>query len=230
MASPTALPMAALAMRGGTRWRRTALVLVPALIGVAVLVVATLRGPIPLNLVVSGQDMKLTSNGGLVELPQGLTLYPSTIEMKNGGETRGVVIAGLPEAVLTKGLCLSLVITLPGLGANTIRLHTSGETTAREMTLDAAGIRTSGATLMPTLTDGDAGELLLPITLGKDARDLAGTPDVPAGRFGVEAPGAGSLTGLQASAQGAVISGSVKLDGLSVRLDRGSGIDAGECY
>lgn len=213
--------------RGGTRWRRSALVLVPALVAMGVLVVATVRGPIPLNLVVSGQDLKLTSNGGVVELPDGLTLYPSTIRMKNDGETRGVVIAGLPEAVLTEGLCISLVVKLPVVGTYTIRLHTSGETTAREMTLDASGLQTASTTLRPILEDG---ELRLPIAIGKQARDMAGAEAAPEDRFGVEAPGAGELSGLRASAQGAVISGTVKLAGVSANLRPGSGVGSGECF
>ena len=211
--------------RGGTRWRRSAIVLVPALVAAGVLVVATVRGPIPLNLVVSGQDLKLTSNGAVVKLPDGLTLYPSTIRMKNGGETRGVVIAGLPEAVLTKGLCISLVVTLPVVGTYTIRLHTSGETTAKQMTLDAASLQTDSTTLSPSYADG---HLLLPIAIGKDARELAA--DAPAGRFGIAAPGVGELSGLRASAQGAIISGTVKLQGLTARMHVGDGVENGECY
>jgi hypothetical protein len=202
-------------------------VLVPALVAMGVLVVATVRGPIPLNLVVSGQDLKLTSNGGVVRLPDGLTLYPSTIQMKNGGETRGVVIAGLPEAVLTKGLCISLVVKFPVVGTYTIRLHTSGETTAREMTLDAAGLQTGSTTLSASYADG---QLRLPIAIGKDARDMAGVADVPPGRFGIEAPGKGELTALQASAQGAIISGTVKLEGVTAKLHPGDGVENGECY
>jgi hypothetical protein len=211
--------------RGGTRWRRSASVLVPALVAAGVLVVATVQGPIPLNLVVSGQDLKLTSNGAVVKLPDGLTLYPSTIRMKNGGETRGVVIAGLPEAVLTKGLCISLVVTLPVVGTYTIRLHTSGETTAKQMTLDAASLQTDSTTLSPSYADG---QLQLPIAIGKDARELAA--DAPAGRFGIAAPGAGELSGLRASAQGAIISGTVKLQGLTARMHVGDGVENGECY
>lgn len=213
-------------IRGGTRWRRTALVLAPALVAMVVLVVATVRGPIPLNLVVSGQDLKLTSNGGVVELPNGITLYPSTIRMKNGGDTRGVVIAGLPKAVLTKGLCLSLVVKFPVVGEYTIRLHTSGETTAKEMRLDQASLVTEST----TLSAFHDGEVLLPIEIGKDARQMAGAEDAPAGRFGIEAPGEGSIRALQASAQGAIISGTVKLDGISVKMHPGSGVENGECY
>lgn len=213
------------APRGGTRWRRTAVLLVPGLIVAGVLVATTVRGGIPINLVVSGQDLKLTSNGAEVELPRGITLYPSTIQMKNGGDTRGVVIAGLPEAVLTEGLCISLVVTLPWTGTYTVRLHTSGRTTAKDMTLDAAGIAVGAATLRPGGGSGD------PIMLGPDAVvDPGQLGDEPPGRFGVQAPGNGTLRALQADAQGAVIAGTVALRGLSVKTSRGSGVANGECY
>ncbi|MGQ0632000.1 MAG: DUF6230 family protein [Sporichthyaceae bacterium] len=193
----------------------------PALISAAVLIGATLRGGIPINLVVVGQDLKLTSNGGVVELPQGMSLTASTIQMKNDGATRGVVIAGLPEAILTKGLCLSLVLTFPGVGAYTVRLHTDGRTTAKDMTMDAAGIEVGSARLAP----GPGGDD--PILIGPDSVSGA---QVPPGRFGVLAPGAGTLRALRADAQGAVISGTVDLKGLSADLSRGDGPGAGECY
>jgi hypothetical protein len=216
-APPVALP------RGGTRWRRSAAVGLPAAVVAGVLVAATLRGPLPLNLVVSGQNLKLTSNGGAVQLPKGLTLYPSTIKMKNGGDTRGVMIAGLPEAVLTKGLCISLVLTFPMTGTWTVRLHTTGRTTARDMTLDAAGINVGLAELSP-------GSSTAPINIGGPGGSAFGGGDSSSDIFAVAAPGAGSLSALQADAQGAVIAGSVHLAGLHVRLNHGSGIANGECY
>jgi hypothetical protein len=201
-------------------------VLVPSL-GIALgLTVATLQGSVPLNLVVSGQDMKLSSNGGPVQVPQGLTLYPSSIRMKNNGEERGVMIAGLPEAVLTKGLCISLVLSFPIGGTYTVRLHTSGRTTARQMTLDARGIEVGEAKLRP----GRDGTQHLPITIGAGGGDLLGLDPDAAQRFGVTAAGAGTLAGLRADAQGAVISGSVKLKGLRATVNRGRGIANGECW
>ncbi|MGQ0625630.1 MAG: DUF6230 family protein [Sporichthyaceae bacterium] len=216
--SAPALDQAREVPRGGTRWRRTALVLVPGLIAAAGLILSTLRGGIPINLVVVGQDLKLTSNGGLVELPRGITLTPSTIRMKNAGATRGVVIAALPEAILTKGLCISLVLTFPGVGAYTVRLHTDGRTTAKDMTMDAAGIQVGSARLSAASSGAD------PILIGPGSGSLTGD------RFGVVAPGAGTLTALAADAQGAVIAGTVDLKGLSVDLSKGDGLDAGECY
>jgi hypothetical protein len=210
--------------RGGTRWRRTGAVLGPSLVAAVALIVATLRGPIPINLTISGQDIKLSSNGGAVELPQGLTLYPSTVQMKYGGETRGVMIAGLPEAVLTKGLCISLVLSFPGFGTYTVRLHTSGRTTAHQMTLDAAGLNAGLATLAAGAGGKD------PIELGPPARGAFGPTSDAHGRFGIAAPGAGSLRALQANAQGAIIAGTVDLNGLKVKVNKGSGVRNGECY
>lgn len=195
----------------------------PSLVAAVVLIVATLRGPIPLKLAISGQDIKLSSNGGPVELPRGLTLYPSTIQMKYGGDIRGVMIAGLPEAVLTKGLCISLVLSFPGFGTYTVRLHTSGRTTAHQMTLNAAGINVG----LATLTAGTDGK---PVELGRQALDSFGPDSDAYGRFGITAPGAGSLRALQANAQGAIIAGTVALHGLKVKVDRGSGVRSGECY
>jgi hypothetical protein len=199
-------------------------VLGPSLVAAVVRIVATLRGPIPLKLAISGQDIKLSSNGGPVELPRGLTLYPSTIQMKYGGDTRGVMIAGLPEAVLTKGLCISLVLDFPGFGTYTVRLHTSGRTTAHQMTLNAAGINAA----LATLSAGNNGKD--PVELGHRALDSFGPTSDAHGRFGIDAPGAGSLRALQANAQGAIIAGTVDLNGLKVKVNHGSGVRNGECY
>jgi hypothetical protein len=109
-------------------------------------------------------------------------------------------------------------------GSYTIRLHTSGRTTAHQMTLDAAGI-TAG---LATLAAGSGGKE--PVELGTSALDFFGASSDAHGRFGVSAPGAGSLRALQANAQGAIIAGTVDLNGLKVKVNKGSGVANGECY
>jgi hypothetical protein len=221
------------AIRGGTRWRRSGILFIPAIVALAVLAIAVLQGVLALNLVVSGQDFKITSNGARVDTPRGLTMYPSTIRMKNGGQTRGIVIAGLPEADLTKGMCISLVLTFPVAGTYTVQLHTSGRTVAKDMTIDASGLDAGVTDLVPRTTDGRAGNganVVLPVSIGKNAADLDGVKNGPQGRFAIEAPGNGSLTGLRADAEGAIIAGTAKLSGLSVHIHHGRGTSNGECY
>ena len=222
-------PSPSRAPRGGTRWRRSLVLLLPGLAMAAALALATLNGVLPVNLAVSGQDFKISSNGQPIRTPQGLTMYPATIRMKNGGRTRGVVIAGLPEAVLTEGMCLSLVLTFPVVGSWTVRLHTSGTTTVTKMTLDASGLVAGPTVLVPRTSDGRPGtgaNLVMPAVIGQDASDLGG----PRGRFAIDAPGGGSLHALRADAEGAVIAGTLDVDGLSVEVHHGRGVRNGECF
>ncbi|MGI8679654.1 MAG: DUF6230 family protein [Jatrophihabitans sp.] len=217
------------AAHGGTRWRRTGVLFIPAIVVLLAMAIATFLGVLPLNIAVSGQDFKITSNGAPIRVPKGLTLYQSTVQMKNGGDTRGVVIAGLPEAILDKGMCLSVVLTFPVVGTYTIQLHTSGKTTVKDMTLDGSSLTSGTANLVPRTSDGKPGNgknLLAPVVLGEDASDIGGPP----GRFAVNAPGSGSLDNLRASAQGAIIAGTADLAGLRVYVHHGRGPSNGECF
>jgi hypothetical protein len=215
------------ASRGGTRFRRSLLLLVPALICTLLLAVAALQGILPLNLAVAGQSFELTSNGAPVQVPQGITMYPSTIKMKDGS-SQGVMVAKLPEAKLPKGLCISLSLTFPVLGTWTVRLHTSGSTTAKDMTLDNAGLNAGSATLAPVF--GSGGQVTQPVTIGQNAADLPGGNSSLNGRFGIDSPGSGSIDALQSSAEGAIIAGTAQLNGLSVALHHGSGPGKGACF
>ncbi|KAA0023822.1 DUF6230 family protein [Antrihabitans cavernicola] len=224
----------AVATRGGTRWRRTGMLFLPALLVVGLLAVGSLFGVLPLRLSVVGQDFKISSNGSAIKTPAGLAFYPSQISMKDGTD-KAILLAGLPEAQLPKGMCISLVLTFPVVGSNTIRLKTTGNTVAKEMTLSATALEANDATLIPSTKDGkplapDGSNIAYPVSIGKNAADLNGLPKGPEGTFGVDAPGSGQMSNLQASAQGAVISGTAALNGLGVKLGHGRGVDHGECF
>lgn len=213
--------------RGGTRLRRSGLLFLPAMGGVLVLTLALIFGLIPLNLAVSGQDFKITSNGQRLTTPQGMTLYPARITMKDGKPV-GVVVAGIPTATLAKGLCISLVLTFPVIGTWTIGIRTHHQTTAHDLVLDSSGLNADTTSLVPTTTDGrppraDGKNVVTPVALGPSVNGGAG-------RFGVNSGGENSISNLRASAQGAIIAGTVNLKIPSISIHHGRGVKNGECY
>lgn len=209
--------------RGGTRWRRSVVLFVLAMLVVGLLTLGTLGGVIPLRLSVTGQDVKITSNGAPIQTPGGLAMYPTQVRMKDGTQ-QVTVLAGLPEARLPKGMCVSVMLTFPVLGSNTFRLKSTRETTIEQMTLSADALRATDAKLVPSTETGK------PVAIGRDASDLGGIPKGPAGTFGIDAPGAGQMSDLRATAQGAVISGTAALAGLGVKVAHGRGPENGECF
>ena len=221
--------------RGGTQWRRTGLLLIPALFVMGVLTIMTLQGGLPVRLAISGQDFKLSSNGAPVSAPQGAGIYPSTIEMKDGTNV-AVLRAGLPEAILSKGLCLSLVLTFPIIGTNTLQVNTSRETTIEDMKAAALSLDSKDAALGAATSDGkepnpDGSNVKAGVQINKDASELSGLAGGAPGAMGVDAPGMIRLNDLKASAAGATISGTAKLGGLGIpKLGHGRGTDNGECY
>jgi hypothetical protein len=217
--------------RGKTRWRRCFILLLPALLGVGILTIMTIQGVLPLHLAVTGQDFKLSSNGGPAVASKGLTAYPSTIEMKDG-EIKPVLVAGLPEATLEDGMCLSLVLTFPFIGTNTLQIHTSGETVVEDMKASAAEMYIKGASLKSLTKDGedanaDGSNVESPGAINMDASEIGGH----AGNLGLSIPGVVKMGGLQATAKGALIAGTAKLNGIGIpKIAHGRGVENNECY
>jgi hypothetical protein len=214
---------AAAVTRGGTRFRRAGLLFIPAMVGVLALVLGTLFGVLPLNLYLTGQDFKLSSNGeGLTA--DGLTAYPTQVRMKFDGKTYGVANAVIKRADLPKGLCISLTLKVPVLGRWTVQIHTSGDTVAHDLTLGAVNLNALTATLRGSSTNGKPlaanGSNVNPLQLGPS---VAGG----AGLFGVSSPGANQLVKVEASGKSAVIAGKVNLRGVTVNVHRGT---KGSCF
>ena len=217
--------------RGKTRWRRCFILLLPALLGVGILTIMTIQGVMPLRLAVNGQDFKLSSNGGPAIAQSGLTAYPSTIEMKDGS-IKPVLVAGLPEATLKDGMCLSLVLTFPVIGTNTLQIHTSGETVVEDMKASAAEMFIKNVSLKSHTTDGKDADATgsnvdSPGAINIDASEVGGR----AGTLGLNIPGVVTMGSLQATAKGALIAGTAKLNGIGIpKLGHGRGVEHNECY
>ena len=201
---------AAVVTRGGTRFRRSALLFLPAMLGVLLLTLGTLFGVIPLNLYLSGQDFKLSSNGGPL-VATGLKLNADNVQMKFDGKTFRVSDASIQHADLKKGLCISLTLKLPVVGTWTLTIKTDGDTEANDLTLGAVDLSAGMSTLRGTNAN--------PVNLG-----VIKTSD---GQFGVTAPSA-TLQKVVATGKSAKILGTVDLRGIGIpRLHRGS---KGSCF
>ncbi|MBJ8348446.1 DUF6230 family protein [Antrihabitans sp. YC2-6] len=221
--------------RGRTRWRQALMLFIPAILGVLALTVMTIQGVLPLHLAISGQQFKLTSNGAAAIAPQGLSAYPSSIKMKDGSQAP-VLMAGLPEAELTEGMCISLVLTLPIVGTNTLQISSSGNTTVKDMEAAADKMYIRGASLSASTNNGeapatDAANVDAPVLINKDASELNDLSGGPSGALGLEVPGLVKMGELRASASGATISGTAQLNGIGIpKIGHGSGTENGECY
>lgn len=219
------------AMRGGTGWRRFGIFALPAFLVAGTLIGTSLFGILPLRLSISGQPFKLSANSR-AEVPHGIeAAYSSGMQLKNGGETVPALYAHIPEAVLSDGLCLSLVLTFPFIGTNTLQINTTGRTVAKDLSADAAGMQLSNATLSAQTTDGqapalDGSNVKQSAIVGRDAGEIGGRP----GTFGLSAPGAAVIGALQASANGARVNGTLQISGIQIpKLGHGSG-PGKECF
>jgi hypothetical protein len=158
--------------QGRVRWKRFALVFVPAIVVASVLVGATAEGAIGASFVVSGDSFKVSADS---LQGKGFVQYGSLVENKKGQKIP-VAVSGIREATLTN-MCQTVLVKSP-VGAVTIRL-TAGTgkdpVTAENMIVDASQLQ------------GNA--VFSNIEVGRDASTLDQVPGAagPAGMFGQQA-------------------------------------------
>jgi hypothetical protein len=153
---------------GRVRWRRLALILVPATAVTAVLVGLTANGAIAASMSVSGQEFLVTAtqlNG------TGFEQFGGTVPGQNG--TQPVVVSAIHSATLSH-LCQEVTV-----GGVTLKLTAGGNGTpvaASNLIVDASGQTGSQAVFHN-------------ITIGQDASSLTQDPGATgqAGGFGQEA-------------------------------------------
>ncbi|MEU8772968.1 DUF6230 family protein [Streptomyces sp. NPDC048606] len=131
-------------VRGGTRWKRFALVMVPSIAATAAVGVGLAQGALAASFSVSGQSFKVSADKLVGE---NLIQYGSVAEGSIIGEKdpekkqkHPVTISGFSKATITN-MCQSLVTPVPGLGAITLQLRTGNKGTpavAENIYLDVA--------------------------------------------------------------------------------------------
>jgi hypothetical protein len=152
---------------GQVRWRRFAILFVPALAAAAVLIGLTAEGALAANVSVSGSAFKISSS----EL-KGTGFEQFGGEVTDGGTAHPVAISGIQSATLAN-LCQSVAV-----GPVTLRITAGG-----------GGTPVSASNLIVDADQQSGNATFHNITIGQDAGTLTEDPGVtgPAGGFGEQA-------------------------------------------
>ncbi|MEU2179439.1 DUF6230 family protein [Streptomyces thermolilacinus] len=220
-------------VRGGTRWKRFAVVMVPSVAATAAIGVGMAQGALAASFAVSGQEFKVTANhleGEGFAQYGGLDMGYADIKEGDKVVPRPVAISTFKDAWITD-MCQSVVTPdVPVFGKITLKLTAgTGAKTKDE--------RVYAHNLYLDVTDLDANAEFKNIDIGMAAKDTA--PGTPFGRgpaikdkvnqngFAQQAERA-TLTNVRQKAW-ATTAGTFKLTKLSMRLHKGDGPGV-ECY
>ncbi|MFI9647463.1 DUF6230 family protein [Streptomyces sp. NPDC052040] len=108
-------------VRGGTRWKRFAVVMVPSVAATAAIGVALAQGALAASFSVSGQEFKVTAT----QLEGwGFEQY-GAVDGGAGNTAHPVAVSAFKDAEITD-LCQSVVTPIPGLGDFTLTLTAGG--------------------------------------------------------------------------------------------------------
>ncbi|MEU7473135.1 DUF6230 family protein [Streptomyces sp. NPDC012403] len=208
-------------VRGGTRWKRFAVVMVPSVLATAAVGVGLAQGALAASFSVSGQQFKVTAGHlhgeGFAQYGGIDTVYTST-----DGEKKTqvpVAISSFTDATITK-MCQSVATKIPVLNKTIyLRLDAGRDkpVTAKNLYIDVAQLDADAK-----FSNIDIGVAVKDKTLGPDVKQ--GESVLPGG-FAQQAESA-DLYGVEQTAW-ATTAGTFTLNGLSMRL----GTDAKmECY
>ncbi|MFF4993462.1 DUF6230 family protein [Streptomyces sp. NPDC000656] len=190
---------------GRVRWRRFAVLTVPAIAVTAGLGIALAQGALAASFAVSGQQFKVSASSLEGE---GFAQYGS-IDVNAREELIPVAVTAIKEAKL-HSLCQSVVTTLPVVGDISLNL-TAGT---------KAPVEASNLFVDATQLSGDA--VFSNIEIGRDASTLDKGPAEAVGMQDLFAQQADtvSITDLQQTAW-ATNAGTFKLSGLSMNISKG---------
>ncbi|MEU8940925.1 DUF6230 family protein [Streptomyces goshikiensis] len=190
---------------GGVRWRRFALLTVPAIAVTAGLGIALAQGALAASFAVSGQQFKVSASSLEGE---GFAQYGS-VDVNARNELIPVAVTAIREAKL-HDLCQSVVTTLPVIGDISLNLTAGGKTPVEASNLFVDATQLSGDAVFSNIEIGrDAS------TLDKGPAEAQGMQDL----FAQQADTV-SITGLHQTAW-ATNAGTFKLSGLSMNISKG---------
>jgi hypothetical protein len=113
--------------RGGTRWKRFAVVMVPSVAATAAIGVALSQGALAASFSVSGQQFKVSTDRldgtGFVQY--------GAVDAQKGGKQVPVAVSGFSNAKI-KNLCQSVVVPVPVFGDVSMKLSAGGGSTPVE--------------------------------------------------------------------------------------------------
>ncbi|MCX2924205.1 DUF6230 family protein [Streptomyces sp. NEAU-W12] len=209
-------------VRGGTRWKRFAVVMVPSVVATAAVGVGLAQGALAASFSVSGQQFKVTAahlhGEGFAQYGGIDTVYTST---KGDRKTQvPVAISSFDDATITK-MCQSVKTEVPLVGAVYLRLEAGNEAkkpvVAKNLYIDVAQLDADAE-----FKNIDIGVAIQDKTRGPANKD--GKTTLPGG-FAQQAETA-DLYGVEQTAW-ATTAGTFKLSGLSMRLGADPKM---ECY
>ncbi|MHC0430008.1 DUF6230 family protein [Streptomyces sp. O3] len=205
--------------RGGTRWKRFAVVMVPSVAATAAIGVALSQGALAASFNVSGQQFKVTAD----KLEgDGFVQYGAMDNTTDG--KKPVAVVGLETAKITN-LCQSVVVPVPVFGDVSMNLTAGGEGSdpveAKKLYIDADDLAANA-----TFTNIDIGVSIDSTTKGpgpsKPGKEGQGAY-VP-GSFAQQAEKV-TFTDVKQRAW-ATTAGTFKLSGLKMKVKKGKH----ECY
>lgn len=200
--------------RGGTRWKRFAVVMVPSVAATAAIGVAVSQGALAASFAVSGQQFKVTAErlDG-----KGFVQY-GAMEVSHNGKHIPVAVSAFKSATI-QGMCQSVVIPVPLFGDVSLNLRAGND-----------GKKVQAKNLYIDLDQLDADAVFRDINIGVAAEETKKGPGVKKGdrivegSFAQEADSA-TLTNVKQTAW-ATSAGTFKLSGLSLSVKKGKH----ECY
>ncbi|WP_338673037.1 DUF6230 family protein [Streptomyces sp. SCSIO 30461] len=216
-------------VRGGTRWKRFAVVMVPSVAATAAIGVGLAQGALAASFAVSGQEFKVSAGylkgtgfaqyGGLNEGYESATSDKKTV--------RPVAVSSFRDATI-EDMCQSVVTKIPGLQPITLKLK-AGEgkssVVAKDLYLDVSYLK--GDAEFRNIEIGVAAkDTDKRVKGGKGPEIKPGEKMLPGG-FAQQADEA-VLTDVQQRAW-ATTAGTFKLGGLNMELNWGDG-PKNECY
>ncbi|KUJ64493.1 cholesterol esterase [Streptomyces albus subsp. albus] len=193
--------------RGGTRWKRFAVVMVPSVAATAAIGVALAQGALAASFAVSGQQFKVSAKRLDGE---GFVQY-GALDAQHGGRHIPVAVSAFKNAKI-EGMCQSVVIPVPLFGDVSLQLHAGNN-----------GKKVEAKNLYIDLEQLDADAVFRDINIGVSANDTTKGPGVKdkivEGSFAQEADSA-TLTDVKQTAW-ATSAGTLKLSGLSLSVKAG---------
>ncbi|WP_416968595.1 DUF6230 family protein [Streptomyces sp. 4F14] len=217
-------------VRGGTRWKRFAVVMVPSVAATACIGVALAQGALAASFSVSGQSFKVTAD----ELDgQGFTQYGAIDSgyTLTGEKTGHPVAVSSFDSATIKNLCQSVVTpNIPLIGSVTLTLRAGNsddkkqQVSADNLFIDIADLETKSATFGNIDIGVAAGDTGNPEKGGKGIGMKGGKEQANPYGFAQQADTA-VLTGVKQTAW-ATTAGTFTLPNLKMKIDLGSK----ECY
>ncbi|TVL94214.1 DUF6230 family protein [Streptomyces sp. SAJ15] len=195
--------------RGGTRWKRFAVVMVPSVAATAAIGVAVAQGALAASFSVSGQNFKVSA--GQLE-GRGFVQY-GALETQHGGKKIPVAVSAFKSAEI-RDLCQSVVIPVPLFGDVSLKLSAGTN-----------GKKVEAKNLYIDLDQLDADATFRNINIGVAAADSTKGPGINKGDaalpngFAQEADEV-SLSDVKQTAW-ATSAGTFKLSGLSLKVSKG---------